>query len=158
MSINCWRVVEYTSDGCFIYQCLECYSSWEARTSPETWAACPRCGAEWDGQHECRQRGDPKVEPLRHTWEERARCRAAKRYWSIERRRVSLLGTGEVVSEWHHKEKLPKNLRPEEVLVIFQRHQARVERVVEDTDSRIRYDLRIRIRSQEEIESGYSFK
>lgn len=29
-----WRQVEYTDDGCYSYQCLSCYNSWEGRTAP----------------------------------------------------------------------------------------------------------------------------
>lgn len=29
-----WRHVEYTDDGCSIYQCLDCKEKWEARTPP----------------------------------------------------------------------------------------------------------------------------
>jgi hypothetical protein len=34
VSINYWREVEYTDDGCSAFQCLNCYKQWEARTSP----------------------------------------------------------------------------------------------------------------------------
>ena len=34
MSINLWRYVLYTQDGCADYQCLMCYNSWESRTTP----------------------------------------------------------------------------------------------------------------------------
>jgi len=52
MSIPAWRKVEYTDDGCSIYECLSCYNSWEARTSPEWsgWQFCPCCGVGWESQ------------------------------------------------------------------------------------------------------------
>ena len=34
MSIPKWRYVRYTDDGCSLYQCLNCYNGWEARTEP----------------------------------------------------------------------------------------------------------------------------
>lgn len=34
MAIPKWRYVRYSDDGCAIYQCLNCYNTWEARTSP----------------------------------------------------------------------------------------------------------------------------
>lgn len=34
MSVPHWRYVNYTDDGCSIYQCLNCYNKWEARTAP----------------------------------------------------------------------------------------------------------------------------
>lgn len=34
MAIPYWREVKYTDDGCSEFQCLNCYNSWEARTSP----------------------------------------------------------------------------------------------------------------------------
>lgn len=59
MSINYWRYVEYTDDGCSLYQCLSCYETWESRTAPgyfdlednyaRTWKFCPYCGVEWSG-------------------------------------------------------------------------------------------------------------
>lgn len=59
MSINYWRYVEYTDDGCSLYQCLSCYETWESRTSPgyfgvdddylAHWKFCPYCGTQWAG-------------------------------------------------------------------------------------------------------------
>jgi hypothetical protein len=34
MSIPCWRYVRYTDDGSALYQCLNCYNDWDARTAP----------------------------------------------------------------------------------------------------------------------------
>lgn len=34
MSIPCWRHVLYTDDGSTLYQCLNCYNQWDARTEP----------------------------------------------------------------------------------------------------------------------------
>lgn len=63
MSIPYWREVQYTDDGCSVYQCLTCYSKWEARSAPwwsedgqkpvgkkGIWNLCPVCGVEWVGQ------------------------------------------------------------------------------------------------------------
>jgi len=49
MSIPMWIKKDYTNDGCSIYQCLNCYKSWEARTNPEysNWKYCPVCGIIW---------------------------------------------------------------------------------------------------------------
>lgn len=49
--LNRWRLVEYTDDGCSIYECLKCDAQWEARTSPEHahWRFCPVCGTQWLG-------------------------------------------------------------------------------------------------------------
>jgi len=54
MSIPFWRYVTYTDDGCSVYECLDCYRSWEARTDPKysEWKFCPYCGCEWEGQKE----------------------------------------------------------------------------------------------------------
>jgi len=58
MSIPFWRNKTYTDDGCSIFQCLNCYNTWESRTSPENkmWKTgfkfCPCCGIEWDGEIE----------------------------------------------------------------------------------------------------------
>jgi hypothetical protein len=50
MSIPAWRKVEYTDDGCSIYECLSCYKKWESRTDPEWagWQFCPYCGVGWE--------------------------------------------------------------------------------------------------------------
>lgn len=50
MSIPACRKVEYTDDGCYMYQCLSCYKTWEARTNPERdgWNFCPYCGKGWE--------------------------------------------------------------------------------------------------------------
>lgn len=59
MSINYWRYVEYTDDGCSRYQCLSCYKQWESRTVPgyfglddsycPVFKFCPFCGVQWAG-------------------------------------------------------------------------------------------------------------
>jgi len=67
MSLNRWRLISYTDDGCSAYQCLSCYKSWESRTNPSglysgpeyAWQYCPYCGCQWEGQHECRERDYP---------------------------------------------------------------------------------------------------
>jgi hypothetical protein len=61
MSINFWRYVNYSDDGCSIYQCLMCYNKWDARTEPgwydvdntyhPTFIYCPFCGTKWIGKH-----------------------------------------------------------------------------------------------------------
>lgn len=61
MAINRWRYVEYTDDGCALYECLQCYGRWEGRGEPgyihhETrqyiacWHFCPLCGTQWLGK------------------------------------------------------------------------------------------------------------
>jgi hypothetical protein len=32
--INKWRLVEYTDDGCSLYECLQCEGRWESRSAP----------------------------------------------------------------------------------------------------------------------------
>jgi hypothetical protein len=60
MAIPKWREAEGTDDGCSIFQCLNCYTQWESRTSPRTWKFCPHCGIKWEGQHECREHYEPR--------------------------------------------------------------------------------------------------
>lgn len=52
MSIPYWRYFDYTDDGCSLYECLNCYNQWEARTNPEyaEWKFCPYCGCRWEGE------------------------------------------------------------------------------------------------------------
>lgn len=52
MSIPYWREVEYTDDGCSEFQCLNCYETWESRTTPKKWKLCPICGCHWIGQQQ----------------------------------------------------------------------------------------------------------
>lgn len=67
--LNRWRLVEYTDDGCSIYQCLSCKAQWEARTSPEHshWRFCPVCGTQWHGPL------DLNRERANHGWNRRCR-------------------------------------------------------------------------------------
>jgi DNA-directed RNA polymerase subunit RPC12/RpoP len=60
MPVKRWRSIEYTYDGCARYQCLQCYKTWEGRTSPETyeWKFCPYCGILWEGRQDCLQHGE----------------------------------------------------------------------------------------------------
>ena len=64
MSVPYWRKIEYTDDGCSLYQCLMCYRSWEGRSSPgyceeheyhADWHFCPYCSTKWLG-------------PIRNDW------------------------------------------------------------------------------------------
>lgn len=61
MAINKWRKIEYTDDGCSLYECMLCYGKWESRTSPSPegsekfhspsgWVYCPCCGTKWEGR------------------------------------------------------------------------------------------------------------
>ncbi len=66
--LNRWRLVEYTDDGCSIYECLKCDAQWEARTSPEHshWRFCPVCGTQWQGALPLNR------ERANHRWQRRA--------------------------------------------------------------------------------------
>lgn len=56
MSIPKYRYMEYTDDGCCLYQCLNCYNEWESRTDPEYgWHWCPYCGIKWESKQEARR-------------------------------------------------------------------------------------------------------
>ena len=48
--LNKWRYVDYTDDGCSIFECLYCHYKWESRTTPKDWKWCPVCGVKWDGE------------------------------------------------------------------------------------------------------------
>ena len=59
--LNKWRWVNYTDEGCDLYECLSCYNRWDARTSPREfrgeggkiiagWIFCPYCGIKWAGE------------------------------------------------------------------------------------------------------------
>ena len=61
MAIPFWRNKTDTDDGCSIYQCLSCYGTWEARTSPQRegynsgFVYCPCCGIKWEGEIEYKE-------------------------------------------------------------------------------------------------------
>lgn len=57
-TMNKWRNVNYTDDGCTLYQCLSCMNKFEGRTGPVRF--CTFCGTEWEGQHEARPSGTPR--------------------------------------------------------------------------------------------------
>jgi hypothetical protein len=53
--------VEYTDDGCSIYQCLWCKCTFETRDNPEyQWNFCPKCGRSWFKKADCRPRNIPR--------------------------------------------------------------------------------------------------
>ena len=56
MSIPRYRHVDYTDDGCNLYQCLNCYKHIEGRTGPQKF--CTWCGIEWEGIHKWMEMDD----------------------------------------------------------------------------------------------------
>lgn len=68
MTVNEWREIEYTDDGC------KCSQKWESRTNPAGWAIankiwkfCPYCGTQWEENEivkDMRERYDRKLEEL----------------------------------------------------------------------------------------------
>ena len=85
MSISKWRIVEYTSDGCGIEECLNCYARWEGRSGASGWKFCPHCGVQWEGRHECRQRDEKKWEERHHIWDRaEAIIREHPKVWMFE--------------------------------------------------------------------------
>jgi len=101
MSIPKWRVVEYTDDGCSIFQCLNCYDTWEGRTPAgysdfdgtytALWRFCPCCGIQWEGS--AREQTDeygPRrtrilkaVDDYRHANWDRYYNKVPPRYWWV---------------------------------------------------------------------------
>lgn len=90
MSIPKWRYVEYTDDGCTIYQCLSCYGHIEGRLNPADWKYCPYCGVEWEGEHKWLIYDDnyKVIEPARR--KEDRRIPSGKISWNIELQELSL--------------------------------------------------------------------
>jgi len=108
MSINLWRYVRYTDDGCAVYQCLKCSGKWEARDLPgwtdrdsgvytPVWKFCPLCGTQWEGARttDPTRSEDQQVGPRRaridnaieaRDWELRYRRPEPMFYWLIEER------------------------------------------------------------------------
>ena len=95
MPINRVRFVKYCDDGVSEYQCLSCYESWRASTSPEGWTFCPYCGTKWDGVegdiHDSCERKRFRYEAMssRTVWE-----RDRKRKDELFRHGVVELGVG----------------------------------------------------------------
>ena len=90
MSIPKWRHVEYTDDGCNVYQCLSCYDSIEGRFSPSYWKFCPYCGVEWAGEHKWLIYDDDYkiIEPARRR--EDRQVPSGNITWNIELQELSL--------------------------------------------------------------------
>ena len=109
MSLNAYRAVCYTDDGCTLYQCLNCYNSWESRTEPGwfdgegkyhvDWRFCPYCGTEWEGQHRCRRKymprwdwdrygdeGIPYTPPTQESRDAERRARENEKCWVIQKK------------------------------------------------------------------------
>lgn len=81
--LNKWRLVEYTDDGCSLYECLKCKDQWESRSSPRNY--CSECGTKWEGKLEPSPRRELRRDMQWEAYE------AAKRIeplmfpvWSIE--------------------------------------------------------------------------
>lgn len=48
--LNKYRRIEYTDDGCTLYECLKCKAKWECRNFWNVY--CGKCGTKWDGELE----------------------------------------------------------------------------------------------------------
>ena len=91
MSIPFWRNKKYTDDGCCIYQCLSCYQTWEARTSPyseehcikyeDGFKYCPYCGIKWEG--EIKQKEDHYDFKASEIKEKKYKEREDKKHWWV---------------------------------------------------------------------------
>jgi predicted RNA-binding Zn-ribbon protein involved in translation (DUF1610 family) len=55
-----FRKVNYTDDGCTLYQCMWCKSAVEIRDDPTYWHFCPRCGKSWFKAMDCRPHNMPR--------------------------------------------------------------------------------------------------
>jgi hypothetical protein len=103
MGLNKYRDVEYSDDGCEVYECMACKAQWEVRYFPT--AYCGNCGIKFEGQHECRGHYTPRWEYERfdgHYWDERdyetrraedkekEAIKAKEKVWVIQKR-ITLL-------------------------------------------------------------------
>ena len=90
MSICRWRKIEYTDDGCTLYECLHCYQRFEGRFFLGDWKFCPYCGAEWKGEHEWLFYDDAYniIEPAR--MREERHVSKAEPSWHVELQEMSL--------------------------------------------------------------------
>jgi hypothetical protein len=79
MAIPKWRDVRYTDDGCTIYECLNCYYRWEARSSPKIF--CTNCGIKWDGEQVAEPEDDKLVQAL---WDGQEAFRKSMPRWIVE--------------------------------------------------------------------------
>jgi len=101
MSIPFWRAVDYSDDGCYIYECLNCYRGWEARTNPKysEWSFCPCCGCKWEGQKEWDQ--NEKYDKCRNPSENARLCMPS---FQVQERFITLDPTIiDKKSEWRNK-------------------------------------------------------
>ena len=54
-----FRFLQYTDDGCSLFECLWCKKQVEIRDNPNYWCFCPHCGKSWFNRLECRGRDVP---------------------------------------------------------------------------------------------------
>jgi len=107
VSLPRYRNVRYVDDGCYEYQCLSCYATWEWRYSSEPLQFCMCCGIRFEGQHECREHTMPRwrYEYAKKYGEDLAWRLEFPRlppplHWAIEEKTV-WVANGEIVTDWH---------------------------------------------------------
>jgi len=106
VSLPRYRNVRYVDDGCYEYQCLSCYATWEWRYSSQPLQFCMCCGTRFERQHECREHTVPR---WRHEYAKKHGEDAAwrlefpkplsRRFWAIEERTI-WLANAEVIQDW----------------------------------------------------------
>ena len=162
MGLNRWRYVEYTDDGCALYQCLLCKNKYEGRTAPgwyeyqtkiyhPVFVFCPFCGTKWDGGLQEGGHGNDRnlgprrlkiQEALIESWSRRAAMRPA-RCWVLEEFCESNTDYWFLKSEWS----VVNCFNPLKVSAVSMREilqKARQEEIdFPDTDCRKKYRVRI---------------
>jgi hypothetical protein len=85
-----YRCVEYTNDGCSIWQCLSCKAKWECRYGHFHY--CGNCGVKWEGElvwdSEAKYQGYEGQEPP-----------PPEKRWYIEKKVIDRK-TGEIYRDW----------------------------------------------------------
>lgn len=55
-----FRKVQYTDDGCYMWQCMWCKNMIEIRDDANYWNFCPKCGKSWFRRLRCRGHETPR--------------------------------------------------------------------------------------------------
>lgn len=105
------RSVEYTDDGCMVFQCLCCYGTFEIRghvychyTKPKwQFRYCPKCGIRFEVYHDSAEQKDEMQSLKDRYWDnykrEQERINKSK-HWIIETRFSDAHLWGNLYNDW----------------------------------------------------------
>lgn len=151
-----YRQVEYSDEGCYIYQCLWCLGTIEIRDNPQYgWNFCPKCGKSWFTKKYCRPRnvprwywdhfGDPEDDPSLPPVYSLYKRQEPTNHWVIEwRTNWCAKRLGEDWGDWHLEERIPHRPHKQTYLYVYRRlKMLRADR--DDDGDSIKFEYRARL-------------